>query len=207
MADGDEIHANLPRRYLNNYRDICAPQSGFNPEDNAHALARTVIKDANNYGNPPVNFMVECVEKVFDKLPSEPLLRQSVNYASLQLQIDKIARQHFGNEQGMDLAKRAARNGLEDYRHEGSIPTLTNVFENYYTNIHQARFSKRVPLTTAHLNGLPATEVDRRLNEILPYSKQEYKHLAKSLARNPDVKKRHPRRSYNQGLGLHDEVW
>src|SRR5689334_18781977 len=122
MADGDEIHEKLPRRYLNNYRDICAPDSGFNPEDNAHDLARTIGKDANNYGNPPINFMRDCVEKVFDKLPSQPLLRQSVNYASIQRQIDQMARRHFGNEQGMDLAKRAVRNAVEDYRHEVSSP-------------------------------------------------------------------------------------
>lgn len=113
MADGDEIHDNLPRRYLNNYKDLCAP--GFNPEAMAHDVAGVVRKDMKDFGNAPLNFIVACVEGL-SQLPEEPLLRQVVDYGALQQQIDRTARRFYGNEQGMDLAKRAVRSALEDFR-------------------------------------------------------------------------------------------
>lgn len=79
--------------------------------------------------------------------------------------------------------------------------------ESYLTKIHEARFSERVPLTSTHLNGLGTAEVNERLNAIQPFSQGEYAYLAKSMTRHPDVGRRIQRRRYNEGLGLHDEVF
>lgn len=204
MADGDEIHANLPRRYLNNYRDLCAP--GFDAEDVAHDVARVVRNDLKDFGNPPISFIASCLETLSGQLPEEPLLRQAVDYGSLYRQIDRITRQHRGSEAGMDLAKRAVRSEIEAYRQGGTAPTLEGTLIVYQTKIHDARFSERVPLTTDHLNGLSVEEVNDRLAAIRPYSQIEYAHIARSIARNPTLDRRIQRRRYSQGLGLHDEV-
>lgn len=204
MADGDEIHANLPRRYLNNYRDICAP--GFDPEDVAHDVARVVRNDVKDFGSGPVSFLLACVASLRDHLPDMPLLRQTVDYRSVHQQVDKAARRYLGNEIGMDLAKRAMRSAIEDYRQGKAAPSAESVLHGYLTKIHEARFSERVPLTATHLNGLSPAEVNNRLNEIRSFSEQEYSHLARSIARDPNLDRRIQRRRYNQGLGLYDEV-
>lgn len=207
MADGDEIHPNLPRRYLNNYRDVCVPAAGFNPEDVAHDIARVVIADVRDIGgNSAIEFIVTCVEVLADQLPEEPLLRQAVDYGAIQRQIDQLARRALGNEQGMDLAKRAVRGVLEDYRQGGSSLNTESALENYMMKIHEARFSDCVPLTSEHLNGLTAADVSNRLNNIRPFAQLEYAHLAKSIARNPDLGRRIQRRRYDGGLGLYDVV-
>jgi hypothetical protein len=204
MADGDEVHANLPRRYLNNYRDVCAP--AFVPEDVAHDIARVVRDDVKDFGNPPITFIAVCVETLSGQLPNEPLLRQGVDYGSLQQCINNAARQYLGNEQGMDLALRAVRSAIEEYRQGAGTPDVESVLGRYLMKIHEARFEKRVPLTSTHLNGLSSEEVDNRLNEIRSFAEREYAHLARSIARNPNVDRRIQRRRYNQGLGLYDGV-
>lgn len=207
MADGDEIHPNLPRRYLNTYRDLCVPAHGFDAADVAHDIARVVIADMRDIGgNPAIDFIVACGEMLADQLPEAPLLRQAVDYGAIHQQIDRLARQAMGNEQGMDLAKRAIRGGLEDYRQGGSSPNTESALENYMMKIHEARFSDCVPLTSEHLNGLSTTDVNNRLNDIRPFAQLEYAHLAKSIARNPDLGRRIQRRRFDGGLGLYDAV-
>ncbi len=204
MADGDEIHPHLPRRYLNNYRDVCAP--AFDPEDVAHDIARVVRNDMKGFGNPPINFMVVCMERLSSQLPEGPLLSQTVDYGALQQEINRIARQYPGNEQGMDIALRTVRSAVEDYRQSGVIPDTESVLSGYLMKIHESRFSHRVPLTSTHLNGISATEVNNRLSEVRVFAENEYVHLARSIVRNPNVDRRIQRRRYNQGLGLYDEV-
>lgn len=204
MADGDEIHANLPRRYQSNYKDLCAPD--FDAEDTAHDIARVVCKDVRQFGAPPIDCIISCAENLLSSLPEGSLLRQEVNYDTLQRQIDREVRRYPGNEIGMDLAKRAIRNAIEDYRQGAAIPNQEGILEKYLMKIHEARFSDRVPLTASHLNGLSSAEVDARLNAIRSFSETEYVHLASSIARNPNLDRRIQRRRYNQGLGLYDGV-
>jgi hypothetical protein len=204
MADGDEIHAGLPRRYLSSYKDLCAP--GFNAEDVAHEVARVVVSDVKAYGKAPLDFIAACVDRLQEKLPTEPLLRQGVDFGAIQWQIDSIARRSFGSETGIDLAKRAIRLELEVYRQGGDVPSLERAMNTYLMNIHDARFSQRVPLTNTHLNGLSDETINARLSEVHSYSETEYRHIARSLMRNPNTNRPIQRRRYSQGLGLHDEV-
>lgn len=204
MADGDEIHANLPRRYLNNYQDLCAPD--FNPEDVAHDLARVVRDDVRSFGNGPVNFIQDCVETLASQLAEEPLLRSTVDYGAVHQQIDLIGRQHRGSEQGMELAKRVLRRAVETYRQGDSFTDATGAVRDYLSNIHEARFSDRVPLTSEHQNGMTAAQVVQRLDAMMPYARKEYMHLARSIVRQGDVNRRLHRRRYDNGLGLYDVV-
>jgi len=204
MADGDEIHTNLPRRYLNAYRDVCAPT--FDAEDVAHGVAQVVLKDARGYGNGPVQFIANCVESLANQLPEEPLLRQTVNYGSVQQQIEQMARQYHGSETGMELAKRFVRRAVEIYREGGSFADVQGAVQGYLTNIHEARFADCVPMTSEHLNSISSERVNRRLDEMRPFSQLEYAHLSRSIVRQGGVKGRIHRRRFDNGLGLYDEV-
>ena len=204
MADGDEIHENLPKRYLAPYQDMCS--SDFDPEDTAHEVAGRVRHDAiNRYGAPPVDFISACFQAFVSELPHEPLLRPTIDYGALYNGIDRLARQFPGGSEGIDLAKRSLRREIERFRQGGDVPTKKDLFSGYFQNIHDARFAQRVPLTELHLNDLSPSEVEARLRSISPYSTKEYEHLAKSLAKHGDVSRIH-RRQYNRGLGLYDEV-
>lgn len=204
MADGDEIHENLPKRYLAPYQDLCS--SDFDPEDAAHEVAGRVRNDAKNrYGAPPVDFISACFQEFVRELPHEPLLRPSIDYGALHDGIDRLARRFPGGCEGIELAKRAIRREIEQFRQGGGVPTKQDLFSGYLQNIHDARFAQRVPLTESHLNDLSPSEVEARLRSMRSYSTKEYEHLAKSLAKHGDVSRLH-RRQYNRGLGLYDEV-
>ncbi len=204
MADGDEIHANLPKRYLAPYQDMCA--SDFNAEDVAHEAAGRVRYEAiNRYGDSPIQFISACSEVLNRELQPEPLLRRTIDYAEVQSVVDRLARHFPGTPEGIELAKRAVRREIEQFRQGGDVPTQKDLLSGYFQNIHDARFAERVPLTDAHLNGLSSSVVGERLQALRPYSQMEYEHFAASLIKHGDVSRLH-RRKYNRGLGLYDEV-
>lgn len=204
MADGDEIHANLPKRYLAPYQDMCA--SDFDAEDVAHEIAGKVRFEAiKRFGDAPIKFISACSELLNRELQHEPLLRRTIDYTELQSVVDRLARGFPGAPEGIELAKRAIRREVEQFRQGGDVPTNKDLLSGYFLNIHDARFAERIPLTDAHLNGLSSSEVNERLQAVRPYSQMEYEHFAASLARHGDVSRLH-RRKYNRGLGLYDEV-
>lgn len=204
MADGDEVHTNLPRRYLNAYRDVCAPT--FDAEDVAHDVAQVVLKDVRDYGNGPVQFIINCVESLAVQLPEEPLFRQTVDYGSVQQQIEQMARQYRSSEVGMELAKRSIRRAVDAYHEGGSFTDVQGAVQGYLTNIHEARFADRVPMTNEHLNSISSETVNCRLDEMRSFSQLEYAHLSRSIFQKRSVKGRIHRRHFDNGLGLYDEV-
>lgn len=205
MADGDEIHTNLPRRYLNNYKDLCAPN--FDIEGAAYDIAKTVIRDVKDFGNAPVHFIASVTSELAQDLNDTPFSRATTDYGHIQRTIDQIARDYQGNPKAMELAKREVRRGIEDYREGGNFPSAEVMLGNYLYGIQEARFSDLVPMTKQHLEGMSSNEITQRLNEIRPYTRSQFEHVGRSLAKNPNVDRRINRRSIDSGLGLKDELF
>jgi hypothetical protein len=205
MADGDEIHAKLPRRYQNSYADVCSP--GFNPEATAHGIAGVVLEDVRDFGNAPIDFLKDAATELATQLPDEPLLKATVDYGAVQQQIEDMARRYPGSPKAIELAKRTLRREVESYRGGESFSDATTAVQGYLMNIHEARFTDSVPLTRQHLNNLSHDAVNQRMEMMRPHAQREYDHLARSIVRRGDVNRRIHRRRFNSGLGLHDEVF
>lgn len=202
MADGDEIHPNLPRRYLQSYEDLCSPD--FDPEDTAHELAQVILKDVRKYGNDPIEFIQNFLQD--SELPIEPLLKHTIDYNNIHDQIEQQARRYRRNPEGIELAKRTLHRLIEDHRLEKSSLDPTFAITSYLMNIQEARFSERVPQIDEHLNGLTQNDIRKRLYDTYSFSFIENEHLSKSILRQGDVNKRIHRRKYSRGLGLRDYV-
>jgi hypothetical protein len=77
MADGDQVHVNLARRYQKLYKQIC---EGLNSNaELAHEVLRPLKQDLSAYGDEPLT-LIQQVATELSQIPAEPLLKQSVDW-------------------------------------------------------------------------------------------------------------------------------
>jgi hypothetical protein len=205
MPDGDIIHAKLPRRYQKAYRQICEGQ--FCDEELAHGVLHALKKDIQRYGDEPQRLLKQAVTQL-RQIPSEPLLKQTMDWSEESHKIDKLAQQSKGSRRAKELAIKACKEQLLELRcGEHSPDLLVEITTKYMRNVYVANFEELAPLAE-HYNGLDQATFDARLESIRPYVDQEISGFAATAVRHDSVVplRMRPRPGHKQSIRLDDDL-
>ena len=204
MPDADKLHNKLSFRHRQTYQEL--DEGVIELDEIADQELRNLIKDAQAYGDAPIKLICQIVTTVFDKIPSEPLLKLSVDWKKLTTQIEKLARdisfQMPTRKRGIDLAVEVSKQHLLSIKRDECLGNnKIALISSYLQRVHQAEFEGRIPTTGQQSKGLQI-----RLEEMKELMKPGIKKYAEQIARDDSTcrMRKPPRRK--RCPGLHDDL-
>lgn len=148
MADRDRLPNGLYRRYEKHYDQVAEwrlPASVI-----ADAILPSVLKDVKKYGDAPIAFIAQVVER-FESLRREPLF--APGWLELGQMIDALANQSSASRLPTECARHACKELAAELR-AGEIPKdlFFSAAFKYLVQVYDARFAGSIP-QTPHSNG------------------------------------------------------
>jgi hypothetical protein len=134
MPDGDKVHARLAPIYQKVYKQLCEGQYGS--EELAIEALRSIKKNIQNYGNGPLK-LIEQVAAQLKQIPTEPLLREIIDWSEESTKVDKLAQQASGTKRAIDLVVKACKEQLQELRYGVYPQDLMFELTIRYIRIHQ----------------------------------------------------------------------
>ena len=184
MPDGDKVHAHLAPIYQKVYKQLCEGQYGS--EELAIEALRSIKKNIQNYGDGPLN-LIEQVAAQLKQIPTEPLLREIIDWSEESTKVDKLAQQASGTKRAVDLVLKACKEQLQELRH-GAYPQdlMFELTIKYLRNVYMSNFEKHIPLAK-HYHGVSQATVDARLDCMWPHVDQGIVALAMQVVHKGSI--------------------
>lgn len=171
MPDGDKVHSKLRLRYQTPYKALCegVATSGQCAQSLLKALKRTLQEQ----GNHPVRLAQTMANSLQQAVESSDGM-SSVNWSDIGATFDKLAQEIDGSHKVKELALRAGRLVLHDYRYSaeqdmGHLSTL--IIKQYMRETYESEFKERLPLLSKdqkHHAGIDQETLDQRVRDIDP---------------------------------------
>lgn len=194
MPDGDIVHSKLAPIFHSAYRSMCS--DGFDPEEEAHESAIPLKKLLQSRGDSPLHFLDECYERLKDGIPTNPG----------QI-IDELARQYYGDQSGMEVARDAVSRYIDDCRYDGYPVEREELVKGYIKQTYIADFCEKIPLNVEHYNYIHPDEFSDRLIAIEPFIDREVQTFAKQMMRDNSTANLRRRPYRGATIGLYDEAY
>jgi hypothetical protein len=177
MPDGDVVYHGVSRGFAGAYKEFC--EAYFNNEQVAGKIAKALRKTVKQYGNPPIQLVLNTVEGVTSQL----IRGMSIDYVQEGYIIDQSARESMGHRRGMPLAvdacKACVRQVAEARDHN---MTKVVVIREYVNRVLDADFFEHLPLLSHHHNVHPEV-LEQRLHQIRPYLDLEIERIVAQIAK------------------------
>lgn len=121
------------------------------------------------------------------QIPTEPLLKELVDWSEECTKIDKLARQASGPKRAIELAVKACKEQVQELRQgECSRDMLFELTVKYLRNVYIANFEKHMPLAE-HYKGVSQAALDVRLDCMRPHVVQGIVALAMQVVRKGSI--------------------
>lgn len=184
MPDGDKVHPGLPSRYQKPYQQICEGQ--YSDAELARDVVRAIKEDVKDYGSQVIE-LADRIALHMQEIPSEPLLKATIDWSEQSRMIDWLGQQTKGNHRAIDLVVRSGKQLLQELRHDMSVGDLhREMHQRYLTNIYHARFEGRIPLAPS-TKSVDYETVASKLADIRPHVDRELNAIAAQLYQHKDL--------------------
>ena len=207
MPDADKVHAGLGYRHQKVYKQLC--EGVLPPREIAYTELNALRQVLKEYGNAPLS-LIQQATVFLGLIPTEPLLRQAVNWGEKRRELENLCQQISqktrGNKRAMMLAEEACKEQLRRIQQDTAPDDLKlESITSYIQKVYEADFEERIPLGR-HYNDADPDLVNARLEEMRPGIEEGIDGFAKQLARHGGVSPlRRPRRT-KQSIGLYDDL-
>ncbi|MFB2893043.1 hypothetical protein ACE1CI_09035 [Aerosakkonemataceae cyanobacterium BLCC-F50] len=187
MADGDIVHSRLRRCYQKPYERLCGGKASI--DECVHVLMQAIRRDIVHKGNLPVK-LAQIMGEILDRCISTTGENNSVNWAALNVQFDRLVQQFDGQHYLKELSLRASKSLINELRYE-RVDEVDNasveIFKRYINEVYESEFKERIPLNPEDNAGIDEATLKKRMEEMEPYINQEINLLAEKAMRNMSV--------------------
>jgi hypothetical protein len=208
MADGDIIHKNLPKRFLNLYSQLC--EGHWDASDLGYRALHPLKRQIREYGNSPIQLGGK-IATILEQTSVQLLEGESVNWSEARNQIAILGRGMTANcnPRGKDMVLEAGHLVLLKIQNGLSFEDMkTEVIKGYFDSVYKNDFEHRLQQTPKHYKDALPSEVERRKEEIRPYVEIGISDFAKQAARRGDVSHIRRHRALKQTPpDLYDAAW
>jgi len=189
MPDVDIVHGNVPRKFLQVYKQLC--EGVLTPEDLAEEIAKALIKTLKDEGRSPSKLIFETLKSVF----SDVGIGMPIDVPAAGRLIDKLASMSLSHSRYVSLAVEAVKAGpvkatnLHDY---GFVTKA--VIREFVTRLFDADFKERLPPLHHHMDA-SSEDIEARLQEAEPNIDSQLIHIVDQMARHETVEKLQKKRA------------
>ncbi len=182
MPDADKVHTKLSYRHQKTYEEL--DEGVMESDEIANQELFNLKMDVKAYSDAPIKLICQIVAIVFDEIPSEPLLKLSIDWKKLTTQIEKLARdisfQMPTRRRGIDLAVEVSKQYLLSIQYgECLVNDKIALISSYLQRIHLAEFEGRMPPI-----GQQHKDFQLRLEEVKELMKPGIRKYAEQIARD-----------------------
>jgi hypothetical protein len=168
MADGDIVHKHLSRFYRKLYECLCEGKASR--EESAGAVMKALKKNLQANGAGPI-VLAQNISQKLDQIIGECNKNDAVNWANLNVEIERLVWQFNGPHRLKEIVLNAAKSFVRDLRYGVTID-IKNISEiivqHYMHGVYESEFKERIPLIPEHHAGIDYVTLTRRIGEIQP---------------------------------------
>ena len=209
MADGD-IFRKLQRVYIKSYKWLCEGKATI--AEYAQSIMTALKQDIRIKGDLPIILALKMGE-MLTQILSEVNASASVDWGSVNKEIEKIVQQVDGLHHVKELILRAGKQFIQEIRHgyseEINISTASEVIlGNYMNEVYESGFKECILLTDNHYAGIDNVTLERKINEIQPEVMSVISNWAKKAITDKNLEKlRLPHRRQVIAIDMDEDLW
>jgi len=208
MPDGDIIHPNLKRRFLNVYGQIC--EGHWDSSIIGYRMLHPLKGQIQQYGNAPI-LMGQRIAPILENANSIVENGRHFSFADVSDQIMELSKTPDLNcsPRGRDLMVEAAKKTLVEIQLGGAIDNVEfALYKNYVDTVYMKDCEERFQETPKHHRDASLADVSNVVNKIRPYVERGQNEFANQLSKYKDVSKlRRPRRLKEPTPTIDDVAW
>ncbi|NUN66450.1 hypothetical protein HCU40_17230 [Pseudanabaena biceps] len=196
MADGD-IFRKLQRVYIKSYKGLCEGKATI--AECAQSIMTALKQDIKIKGDLPI-ILAQKMGEMLTQILSEVSASASVDWGSVNKEIEKIVQQVDGLYHVKELILRAGKQFIQEIRHgyseEINVSSTSEVIlGNYMNEVYESGFKGCILLTDNHHAGIDGVVLEGKIKEIQPEVRSVISNWAKKAITDRGVDKlRLPRR-------------
>ena len=169
MADGD-IFRKLQRVYIKSYKGLCEGKATI--AECARSIMKALKLDIKIKGDLPIILALKMGE-MLTQILDEVNVNTSVNWGSVNKEIEKIVQQVDGLHHVKELILRAGKQFIQEIRHgyreEINMSSASEVIlGNYMNEVYESGFKGCILLIDNHHAGIDSVTLERKIKEIQP---------------------------------------
>ena len=190
MADGD-IFRKLKRSYIKSYMWLCEGKA--TTTECARIVMQALKKDIERNGDLPI-ILAQKMGEVLTQILGEVNASISVDWGSVNKEIEKIVQQVDGLHHVKELSLRAGKQFIQEIRHgyseEINISSASEVIlGNYMNEVYESGFKGCILLTDNHHAGIDGVTLERKIKEIQPEVMSVISNWAKKAITDKNLEK------------------
>ncbi len=170
MPDGDIIHNKLARLYQKPYKFLCEGKASAS--ECTRAILKALKLDLKNKGNLPVILAQRMSEKLTQTLTNNASKNGSIDWATLNTDLEEIVLQSGGSHNVKELSLSASKVFIHELRYRRLELDAKNaseaIVQHYMNGVYESEFKERIPLTSEHYAGVDENTLTKRIEETEP---------------------------------------
>ncbi|MBD2232101.1 hypothetical protein [Phormidium tenue] len=166
MPDGDIVHKKLSRIYQKPYAWLC--EGSASNDECASAALDALKRDISYKGDLPLTLASTAAEALNQAIQSVGV-KEPVDWANLNQRIESLVQQADGAPRVKDLLLRAVQSVVQECRYGSEFKALGTkevIVRQYISEVYEAEFKQRIPLTPQHHAGIDRATLSERINQI-----------------------------------------
>ena len=190
MADGD-IFRKLKRVYIKSYKGLCDGKATI--AECARSIMKALRLDIKIKGDLPIILALK-MGGMLTQILDEVNVNTSVNWGSVNKEIEKIVQQVDGLHHVKELILRAGKQFIQEIRHgyreEINMSSASEVIlGNYMNEVYESGFKGCILLIDNHHAGIDGVTLERKIKEIQPEVTSAISNWAKKAITDKNLEK------------------
>lgn len=210
MPDGDKVHNKLRLRYQNPYKELC--EGVATSSQCAKSVLKALKKTLQEQGNHPVR-LAQAMSDSLQKAIESSGEAGSVSWSDVEATFDELAQKTDSSHKVKELALRAGRVVLHDYRYQTEKDVenaSTLIVKQYMRETYESEFKERIPLPSKddkHYAGVDEATLTQRVRDMDPDISAAIHKWAQKVGTTGRVEDiRLPRQPKQKPVGLNDDL-
>ena len=171
------------------------------------ALKQKIVKK----GNLPVQ-LAQSMAETLDRSISAAVETGTVDWASLNVEIDRLVQQANGPHRLKEIVRIAGKSVIHDLRYGQKVDFDSSseaILQRYIKTVYESEFKERIPLISEHHSGIDRATLSERIEEIEPKINAVINEWAKTANKSQSIEKeklRLPCRSPQKPIDLNEDL-